>query len=112
VCPRKLAQVAGAEAERERQHEQRFEPAAHAGFNVQAEFGAAEAAGGYGQVGVDLGDGGLAARPRAAGQFAGLRGRVGGCIAGRTHLHHLGVARRLAARGPKHLARLLLAHGP
>ena len=67
------------------------------GFIVQTEFGTTEAAGGCVQVGVDLGDGGLAARPRAAGQFAGLRGRVGGCIPGRTHLHHLGVARRLPA---------------
>ena len=47
------------------------------GLIVQAEFRPAEVAGGRGQIGADLGDGSLEARPCAARQFAGLGGRVG-----------------------------------
>ena len=79
---------------------------------VQAEFRPAEVAGGPGQIGADLGDGSLEARPCAARQLASLGGRMGRRVLAPAHLHHLDVGRRPAARGPEDLARLLLAHGP
>jgi len=77
VIPGQLAQLAGPEAERDGQHKQCFEPAARFGVIVQAEFRPAEMAGGPGQIGADLSDGSLEARPCAARQLASLGGRMG-----------------------------------
>ncbi len=69
VIPGELAQLARAKAEGDRQHEQRFEPAVYFRVFVEAEFRAAEAAGGRGEVGADLGDGSAQAGPGAACQL-------------------------------------------
>ena len=112
MTPGKLAELPGAKAKRDRQHEQRFEPAAFADTVDRAEFRAADPAGDRTQIGAHLGDGNLLARTGPTRHLACLSGRVDGYVSAAAHLDGLGVLGWLAGRSLEYLAGLFLSHGP
>src|ERR1700733_12748979 len=79
---------------------------------VEAELVPAVVAGGVGQIGADVLDGGALAGLGSAGQVAGFGGGVGSRLAVVADLDDCDVADRLAGGRTEDLDRLLLSHGP
>ncbi len=112
MIPGELAEFARAQAEGDRDDEERLQSLVRVDRVVEAEVVPARAAGGFLEFAAHLGDAGVLVGLGAAGQLTGLGGGVGRAVAAVARFHHPDVAGDRASRGLQQFPGLILGHRP